>query len=114
MSSMMDQAMGQMGGMGGGMGGPPPSIELPGAEAAAPASSPGETLQSAIDAMQSYIDGEKDDIDKQVALEVQAKIQSLLAKSQKEMESAQGVTPVHRGMARMTAQSQGAAGSGGY
>lgn len=102
MSSMLEQAMGQMGGA---MGGPPPSIPLPASEGNVP-SSPSDSLKGAIDAMQAYIDGEKDDIDKQVALEVQAKIQSLLAKSQKEIEAAQGVTPVHRGVARLTRQSQ--------
>lgn len=110
MSSMMDQAMGQMGG--GAMGGPPQSIDL--SSLSAPSggdsqsfSNPGDALKAAIDALRSYVDQEKDDIDKQVALEIQAKIQSLLAKDQKELEAAQGISDVHRGVAQMTRRAQG-------
>lgn len=101
MSSMMEQALGQMGG---GMGmTPPPSIDL---GATPPSSDPDGALRSAIDDMQAFIDSEEDDIDKQVALEIQAKIQSLLAKNQKQKEAAQGMTDVHRGVARMTRRAQ--------
>lgn len=50
-------------------------------------------LRQAIDAIQQYLRVEPDDIDQQAAMKVMAGLQQILAKEQKDMESAVGITP---------------------
>ena len=91
------------GGGPGGPGGPPP-----GAGPGGPPPSPGgggerqavQFLRQAIDALQQYIGVEPDDIDTQAAMKVMAGLQQILAKDQKDMESAVGITPQVRFMQR--------------
>jgi hypothetical protein len=85
------------GGPGGPPGGPPPG---PGPQGAAgPGGPPGGErqavtfLRQAIDAIHQYVNVEPDDIDVQAAMKVMAGLQQILAKDQKDMESAVGITP---------------------
>lgn len=55
-------------------------------------------LRDAIESIQNYINVEPDDIDVQAAMKVMAGLQQILAKDQKDMESAVGITPQVRFM----------------
>ncbi len=106
MSSMLpEDIMAAMGGGGGGGPMPPDIAQLMGGggappEEAAPEGPPGimdgapgggeESLTIAIDAIQDAIDAEADQEDIQVMLQCQAKLQGILAKNQKDADSAMG------------------------
>lgn len=68
------------------------------------AGDPVEFLREAIDNLQQYIDAEDDDVNIGQALKFQAGIQSILAAEQKALESATGVTPAAKVVARQRRQ----------
>lgn len=100
-----------MGLLGGGGAAPPPE------EGAGPSITDGapgggeEALITAIDAIQDAIDAEADQEDIQVMLTCQQKLQSILAKNQKEQDAAAGGT-LSPGAIRKMAPAAG--GGGGY
>jgi hypothetical protein len=111
----LTQGGGPAGGPGGppGAGGPPPSIQIGGN---GPEGSQGDTgqdgkttedwLDQAKTALQKAEAGEQDHIESAQILNLIAKIQDILAKRQGGAESALGVTPAHKAMARAGYSSQ--------
>jgi hypothetical protein len=91
-------------GMMGGPGGPPQSIQIGGAPSGAsggPDSPDVESLlQEALDALKQAEAAEEDHVDTQTIMKCMAAIQGILAQRQKGAESALGVTPAHKAMAR--------------
>ena len=102
--------------VGGPAGGPPdaggPSPGLGGGGQPGVAEDPQFTqlIKTAVDALRQASDTGEDDVDKQLAAECMAKLQSLLGTHQKQQESALGMTDVHRGVRRAM---RGAGGPGG-
>lgn len=66
-------------------------------------------LKAALSSIHQFVEQADDEPDKQIALQCYAKLQGILATEQKEKETALGVTPAHKMMAK-----QNAAQSGGY
>jgi hypothetical protein len=71
--------------------------------------SPVDALRNVLAALEEYQAVEHDDIDLAEAAKVYAIVQKLLATNQQQQEQAAGVTPVHKGLAKL----QGAAAPGG-
>ena len=82
--------------------GPDPSQMGPDAGAAqgGQGGNPLDLLRTAIDALSQYLTVEPDDIDSHAAAKVLAGLQAILAKNQKDQESATGVTPASRFLSR--------------
>lgn len=83
------------------MGSPEDEEEL---EGGAGIGDPLEFLRTAIDSLQEYIDAEDDDVNISQALKFQAGISSILAGEQKALETATGVTPAAKVVARRNRQ----------
>jgi hypothetical protein len=66
-----------------------------------------EALKQAIKSLHTFVDGADDEQDRQVALQCYAKLQSILANEQKEKESALGVTPQTKYLAKQSARGSG-------
>jgi hypothetical protein len=89
-----------------GPGGPPGSISVNPADhhEAQGSTDPVDSLKAALTAIHAFVENADDEPDKQTALQCYAKLQSILATEQKEKESALGVTPAHKMMAKATAR----------
>lgn len=97
LSALVQRA--QQGGASGPQQGAPIAVAGP-APAQAPGGDPEVLLQRAIDALKVAESAEPDHSDSATILKCLAALQGILATRQKNAESALGVTPAHKGMAR--------------
>ncbi len=87
-------------------GGPMDGQSLPGPpeEGGGAVKDPVEALRILVDGLKAYLEIEPDDEDKNQAAQCLAKLQALLAKNQKQEETALGVSPAAKYVARQGAR----------
>lgn len=113
MSSYADdsQLAGALSGLGGGApeepAAPAPEEEAPPSITSSPSGDHLDSLRDAISSLQAYLEAEQDDEDLALATKLVAQVQQLLAKNQKETDTAMGFGPGEKFLRKQTQRSGG-------